>query len=266
MSKSVRPIFKYHGGKFYLSSWIISHFPENYQEMTYLEPFCGGANVLLNKKKSKIEVINDLDLNIIQIYRALRDEPKEFIRRLNICKYCEETFQKASNKEVFEDYLDQATNEFIARRMSRGGMKKSFAWSERLRGGQPGDVNAWQTSLKTLNDLSERIKEVYAYNDSAIKIMKDFNSTDTLVYCDPPYVADTRVSKSVYTHEMSNEEHIELAEFLNNFKGKVLISGYASPLYKKIYKNWNVSKKKIANHSSQQKEKEKKEELLFTNF
>jgi DNA adenine methylase len=124
MSKSVRPVFKCHGGKFYLNAWIISNFPENYQEMTYLEPFCGGANVLLNKKKSTVEIINDLDSSVINIYQALRDEPKEFIRRLNLCKYTEETFERSLKKTQYDDYLDQAVNEFILRRMSRGGLKK----------------------------------------------------------------------------------------------------------------------------------------------
>ena len=264
--KTIRPVFKCHGGKFYLAQWIISHFPENYAEMIYLEPFCGGANVLLNKEKSEIEIINDLDVNTIQIYQALRDEPKEFIRRLNLCKYSEETFAKALKKVQFDDYLEIAVNEFILRRMSRGGLKKAFAWSNRLRGGQPGDVNAWETSLKSLPDLSERIKEVYIFNRPAIDIIKSFNSSNTFLYCDPPYLHETRVSKTVYSSEMNTDDHIELAHVLNSFNGKAMISGYQSPLYNRLYKGWNIEKKKIANHSSQQKAKEKKTEILWKNF
>lgn len=264
--KKVRPIFKCHGGKFYICDWVISNFPENYAEMTYLEPFCGGANVLLNKEQSVIEIVNDLDPSVIQIYQALRDEPKEFIRRLNLCKYCEETFTRATKKTQYDDYLDQAVNEFIIRRMSRGGLKKAFAWSNRLRGGQPGDVNAWMTAIKGLSDLSERINEVYIFNKPAIEIMKSFNSPNTLLYCDPPYLHETRVSKTVYSSEMTTDDHIELAHALNAFEGKAMISGYASPLYNRLYKEWNVEKKKIANHSSQQKVKEKKVEIIWKNY
>lgn len=264
--KTIRPVFKCHGGKFYLAKWIIGHFPADYTNMTYVEPFCGGANVLLNKEKSIVEVINDLDLGVIQIYRALRDEPKEFIRRLNLCKYCEGTFLRASKKQNFEDYLDEAVSEYIVRRMSRGGLKKAFAWSERQRGGQPGDVNAWMTAVKGLPELAERLQEVYVFNEDALKIIKTLNAPNTLVYCDPPYLHETRVSKTVYASEMNTDDHIELAHTLNAFQGKAVLSGYMSPLYNRLYKHWNVEKKKIANHSSQQKSKEKKVEVIWKNY
>jgi DNA adenine methylase len=262
----IRPAIKCHGGKYYLGSWITSHFPTDHVKMTYVEPYCGGANVLFNKEKSIAEVINDIDLSLVNIYRALRDEPKDFIRRLNLCKYCEETFLKAQTKPQQEDYLDNAINEFIVRRMSRGGLKKAFAWSNRMRGGQPGDVNAWKTALETLPALSERLQEVFIFNKPALQVIQAFNSENTLLYCDPPYLHETRVSKTVYSSELSTDDHIELAYSLNNFNGKVILSGYASPLYNRLYKNWNSDKKKVANHSSQKAKKEKKTEMLWKNF
>lgn len=264
--KTIRPVFKCHGGKFYLAKWVLDNFPENYQEMTYIEPFIGGANVLLNKERSKTEIMNDLDSNVIEIYQALRDEPKEFIRRLNLSKYCQETFDRALKKTVFNDYLDKAVNEFILRRMSRGGLKSAFAWSNRLRGGVPGDINAWNTAIKGLPELAERLQEVYVFNKPAIEVLKSFDGPDVLTYCDPPYLHETRVSKTVYASEMTTEDHIQLSHVLNGFQGKVLLSGYMSPLYARLYKNWNVEKKKIANHSSQKKTKEQKVEILWKNF
>lgn len=261
-----RPAFKIHGGKYFLAQWIIENFPENYQEMVYIEPYAGGLNTLFNKEKSKTEIINDLELGIIQIYRALRDEPKEFSRRLSLCKYSEETFIRATKKENITDYLEHAVNDYILRRMSRGGMKKTFAWSERQRGGKPGEINAWETALKELPSLSKRLQEVFIFNKPAIKIIESFNSDNSFVYADPPYLHETRVSKNVYDSEMSTEDHIELARLLNNFKGKVILSGYQSPLYKRLYKDWNTKKKKIANHSSQQKIKEQKTEIIWMNY
>jgi DNA adenine methylase len=264
--KTIRPVFKCHGGKFYLAKWVIDNFPDNYQDMTYIEPFIGGGNVLLNKEKSKIEVMNDLDASVVGVYQALRDEPKELIRRLNLTKYCQETFEKASKKTVFDDYLEKAKNEFILRRMSRGGLKAAFAWSNRLRGGVPGDVNAWNTAIKALPELAERIKEVHIFNKPALEVLKTFDGPETLAYCDPPYLHETRVSKAVYASEMTTEDHIQLSHILNAYQGKVLLSGYMSPLYARLYKNWNIEKKKIANHSSQKKTKEKKVEILWKNF
>lgn len=264
--KTIRPAIKCHGGKFYLCKWVLSHFPQNFEEMTYVEPYCGGANVFFNKLRSKTDVINDLDTGVVQIYRALRDEPAEFIRRLKICKYSEETFTRALKKTQIEDYLEHAVNEFILRRMSRGGLCKAFAWSDRKRGGKPGDINAWETAIKGLSSLSEKLQEVFVFNKPAIEVIKSFNSSKTLLYLDPPYLHDTRTSKNAYTFEMSEEDHVNLATILNKFSGKVIISGYSSPLYNKLYKGWKVCRRKVANHSSQQKSKATKTEIIWKNF
>lgn len=254
--KKNRTLFKCHGGKHSLSPWIISNFPENYKEMIYLEPFCGNANVLLNKKKSTIEIINDIDPSVIEIYQALRNEPKELIKRLKRCKYCEETFNQALKNEKQEDYLDQAVNEFVVRRMSRGGTKNTFA---RLREGKPED--SWLSFIESLPDLAERIKEVYVFNKTAVEIMKVFDFPDVFLYCDPPYLHETKTSKTVYESEMDTNNHIELAHHLNVFQGKALISGYASPLYNRLYKEWNIEKKKIVSSP-----KETKVEILWKNY
>lgn len=266
--KRIRPAFKCHGGKYYLSKWIIDNFPDNYKEYTYLEPFCGGANVFINKEKSKNEIINDIDASVINIFKALRDEPKEFIRKLRYKKYCENTFNLAllNSKQPFDDYLEFAVNELILRRMSRGGLKKAFAWSDRTRGGKPGDVNAWKTCLALLPELAERLEGVFIFNKPAIEIIQKFNKKDTLVYCDPPYVHETRTSKNVYGYEMTNEDHTQLANVLNNFDGKVIVSGYPSTLYNKLFKEWNCVKQKVANHSSQSKTKKIMTEYLWKNF
>lgn len=254
---SVRPAIKAKSN-LHIANWIIGNFPEDHQNLTYLEPYCGNANVLFNKEKSQIEVINDLDLGIIQIYRALRDEPKEFIRRLKLCKYSQETFDKCFKKEESKDYLEHAVNEYILRRMSRSGLKKSFAWSEKIRGGQPGEINAWESALKELPNLGDRLKEVFLFNKKAIEIIQIFDLKSSLLYIDPPFLYETKVSKTVYSSEMSTEEHIELSRILNNFKGKVILSGIPSPLYNRLYKNWNQKKKKAS--------KGKKAEILWLNY
>ena len=265
----IRCPFKCHGGKNYLAPWIVEQFPEAYASMDYVEPFIGGGSVLLNKDPSTgTEVINDLDEGIVQIFRALRDEPKNFIGRLKRTKYLESTFNRAlKNANSSGDYIDQAINEFILRRMSRGGLKTAFAWSDRERGGQPGDVNAWETIIKDhLPDISQRIQHIHIFNKPALEIIKAFNDVNVLLYCDPPYLAETRVSEDAYTHEMSTDDHLALAEELQQFKGKVIISGYPSALYKRLFSQWRCVKRKIANHASQQKVKKMKTEQLWINY
>jgi DNA adenine methylase len=266
--KKIRPPIKIHGGKYYLANWIIEYFPPGYQDMTYVEPYCGGCSVFLNKEPCQQECINDIDLGIIQIYRALRDEPGELISRLKRVPYTERTFRRAVTRssKPFDDYLSHAINEFILRRMSRGGLQKHFAWSTRKRGGQPGDKNAWNTILDELPKISEKLKSAFILNKPGVEVIKAFNDKNTLAYLDPPYLPDTRITKQVYKAEMTTDDHINLAKALKTYKGKAIISGYPSKLYKRLYSEWTCKRKRIANHASQQKVKPYKTECIWLNF
>lgn len=267
MSKNLRPAIKCHGGKRYLANWIIDNFPENYEKYEYLEPYCGGASVFLNKLPSeKSETINDLDAGLVAIYRTLRDDPETFIKKLKSVTYSENVFNRELKKNEFSGLFEKAVNEFIVRRMSRGGMKKNFCWSDRERGGLPGEVNSWKTICEELSKIAERLNKTFILNKNAVDVIKSFSDVETLCYCDPPYVHDTRVSKDVYEFEMTTDDHIELANALKSFKGKVVLSGYPSTLYKNLYKGWRCVKKKVANNSSQQKTKPIKTECLWLNY
>lgn len=269
--KKLRPAVKTHGGKYYLKDFIISNFPENYSELNYVELMCAGASVFLNKKPSKEEIINDLDTGIICVLKSLRDEHKEFIDRIKRIRYTERTFKmakKRSEEKSFDDYVDQGVNEYMLRRMSRGGMKKTFAWSERLRGGKPGDLNSWETIIEELPLIAQRIKDTTILNKNALEIFKVLDEEDTLFYIDPPYLPNTREknSKSIYDHEMTVEDHINLLQLLKNARGKVVISGYSSPLYNRTLKGWKVKKKNVANNAGQGKVKEKRTEVIWLNY
>lgn len=264
-----RSPFKIHGGKFYISSFVIEHFPENYTEYDYVEPFCGAGSVFFNKLPANsphYEVIADVDDGVIAIYKTLRDEPETFINKLKKIEYCEKVFEKAKEKTEFEGNLDRAINEFILRRMSRGGMKDAFAWSDRKRGGKPGDVNAWETIMEILPALSNRLKNIHILKENFLNTTDAFNGKNTLMYCDPPYFQSTRTSPNVYQYEMTEEDHHKLSQQLNKFQGKVILSGYNSKQYDEWYSRWRKVEKVVANHSSQAKKKEKRTEVLWLNY
>ena len=268
----LRPPVKIHGGKFYLASWITENFPKDYTERAYFEPFCGSVSVLLNKERSKVEIVGDLDKGIISLLKALRDEPKEFIGRIKRIKYCERTFLQAIKKSQtpFEDYIDHAVNEYIVRRMSRGGLKKAFAWSDRKRGGQPGDVNAWMTMIEQLPRIADRLQGVIIINENFQKTLDVWDEEDTLIYLDPPYLHTTRSegSTQIYCHEMSPEDHITMLNMCRNARGCVAISGYPSSLYNRMLEKdrWRCKKKPMANHSGQTKVKTRRMECLWLNY
>jgi DNA adenine methylase len=277
-TKKLRPPVKTHGGKYYLCNWIIQNFPEGYEKMTYCEPFCAGASVFLNKERhtpepdseeeAPEEVISDTDQGVIYIFKALRDEPQEFITRIKRTRYTERAFKMAQNKaeKGFDDYIDHAVNEYVLRRMSRGGLKTAFAWSERLRGGKPGDLNAWETMAKQLPLIAERVKDATVLCKDFQEIMKIWDEEDTLMYLDPPYLHSTRSDTDTYEHEMTVEDHIQLLNLAKAARGKVVISGYSSPLYNRMLKGWKVKRKNVANHSSQKKSKERRLEVLWMNY
>lgn len=266
-AKAIRPMVKVHGGKWYLRHFIIENFPAGFEEKCYLEAYGGGASVLLNKPRSIEETLSDSNLGLVQIYRAFRDEPKEFHARLKRHKYTEDTFKRALKKDGHVDYMDHAINEYILRRMSRGGLRKAFAWSERQRGGQPGDVNAWQTAITGIPRTGQRLEGVNVFHRPALEVLKAYNSVNTFTYVDPCYLQETRVSKTAYgKDEMTEDDHIELAGVLNSFQGQVLLSGYPSTLYARLFRHWNMVTKSIANHASQKKVKERKTEALWKNY
>jgi site-specific DNA-adenine methylase len=149
-TKKLRPPFKIHGGKAYLCQWIISNFPAGYEKLSYLEPFGGAGSVLLNKNQSVKEVYNDLHQPTANIFHCLTHNSAEMLQRIWNIVYSEGTFEAAKEIGFQFGSTNSAIAELVLRRMSRGGMKKNFSWSKRLRGGRPGDLNAWETFKSAL--------------------------------------------------------------------------------------------------------------------
>jgi len=238
-----RPPIRVQGGKYFLASWIINSFPKDYHEMTFCEPFCAGASVFLNKDPSKEEVLSDSDCGIIHIFKALRDEPQEFITRLKRTRYTERAFKMALNREEkgFDDYVDHAVNEFILRRMSTGGLKRSFAAS---------DPTTWRNTVQFLPETAERVAGATLLCSDFKEVIKVWDEEDTLFYLDPPHLHSNRSEEEpVSDFEMTVEDHMDLLQILKTIRGKVVISGYSSPLYNRSLKEgWrcrrNTGKKK----------------------
>src|SRR3990167_9636923 len=248
---------KTHGGKFYLANWIITHFPKDYEKYYYLEPFCGGANVFLQKKKSLYETLIDKNPKIINLLKVIQNSGyfMRFFEEIQKIEYNKFNFAAAlSNSREYCDLppINAAIKEYVLSRMSRGGLKKDFAWSNRLRNKKPGDVNSWESGIKLLPEISLRLRKAIILNNDSLSFLRKQSYKNCLIYCDPPYLQSTRSSKQIYgEHEMSETEHILLSEILNNCQAKVIVSGYSSDLYdKKLYKSWNRFEKAIANHAS----------------
>jgi DNA adenine methylase len=265
--KKLRPLFKIHGGKYYLCDWIISHFPANYDDLKYVETSGGAASVLLNKKpSSKGEVYNDLNPKVANIFHCLKHYPDCFSEAIKKIDYSEKSFKDAAKVEFQYNNTEAALAELVLRRMSRGGLGKHFSWSQRERGGRPGDLNAWETFKDLVPLIATRLQGVDVINQEQVEVVKAHDSPDTLFYCDPPYVHATRSVPKAYDYELNDEQHREFAKALNAAKGKVVISGYDCKLYQELYKGWRVVCKSVKNNAGQGKTKSNRIECLWLNY
>jgi DNA adenine methylase len=263
MGMKIRPPLKWYGGKHYLADWIISHFPEH---RIYLEPFGGGASVLLKKPSVEVETYNDLDFRLTRFFRILRDHGEEFVKRVSLIPYSQIEFDAAREHPLGASDLEIAIRDFVRWRQSFAGKGQSWSYTtSRARGGMAGDVNAWWNAIEALPQVVARIRRVQIICQSAFKAIPRFDHEEALIYCDPPYVHGSRCqqSTSVYQSEMSDDDHRKLASLLAKCKAAVVLSGYESPLYDGLYQGWRKVTRSIANHAAGGSQKARETECLW---
>ncbi len=237
-----RPILRYHGGKWMLAPWIISHFPEH---RTYVEPFGGAASVLLRKPRSYAEVYNDLADGIVNVFQVLRDSPGELERRLRLTPFSRTEFM-ATYAETPEDPIEWA-RQVIFRSMAGFGsasVTKGYKTGFRANSSRSGTTPAldWMHYPDNLKDFVERLRGVVIENRDYREVMLQHDSPETLHYCDPPYVHSTRgfgnPQDKGYEHEMTDAQHEQFAEVLQDLRGMVIVSGYRCDLYDRLFACW----------------------------
>lgn len=262
--KRTRPAIPRFGGKFLLCRRIIDLFPAH---RTYLEPFGGGASVLLNKPPSPVEAYNDLDLQVTGIFQVLQKHGTEFVRRLKLVPYSEVEFTQAETQEGSE--IDKAVASFIRLRQSFAAIGRSWRFSRSSSaGGMAKVVNHWWSAIDALPQIIERLRRVQITCQPAIDFIRRFDSEESLIYCDPPYVHGTRAkgSRDVYAIEMTDEDHEELARVLHACKGKVIVSGYPSKFYSRLYRGWRTKRFTVSKHCMTARRKPRATECLWMNF
>lgn len=262
MHTTIRPPVKWHGGKHYLAKKIIALFPAH---STYVEPFGGAASVLLNKCPSPVEVYNDLDTRITRLFRVIRDKGDELCRRLALTPYSEAEF--LFDAEPHEDEIEQARRDFVRWRQSIGGRGDGFSYTlHRVRRGMADVVSGYLSSIDDeLPKIIERLRSVQLMCRPAIEVIQKYDGEDTLFYCDPPYLPETRTSGG-YQIDMTSEDHLALAEQLLRCKGKVVLSGYPSSLYDQLFDGWRHVEFEMANHASSGAAKRRQTECVWLNW
>lgn len=245
MTTPTRPVLRYHGGKFRLAPWVLGFFPRH---ATYAEPYGGAASLLMLKERVSAECYNDMDSQVVNVFRVLRDPDRalELQRRVALTPFSREEFAwsyedpaddiDAAHKLIVRSFMGHGSDS--ATRTTRSGFRAKLTEGRAL------PASEWSTWPDAIPAFTRRLAGVVIENAPAIDVIKRMDHGRTLFFVDPPYLASTRSAKSSnkatgYRHEMTNDDHVALAEVLNQVKGMVVLCGYPSDLYDSLYADWD---------------------------
>lgn len=265
MSKFIA--FGWYGGKFSHLDWLLPLLPKTTH---FCEPFGGSAAVLLNREPSPVETYNDIDSEVVNFFRVLREQKEALIEAIGLTPFSREEFELAITQPTQDiSDVERARRFFVRARQVRSGLAQTASsgrWANCLltsRAGMGGAVSRWLGSVEGLSEIVQRLLRVQIENSSAINVIKRYDSAETLFYCDPPYPHSSRGDSKAYAYEMTDEQHQELAQVLHNVKGKVALSGYRCDLLDELYSDWHYIEATAKNcHSI----KQLRTEVLWVNY
>ena len=251
-------LLSYPGAKWGMAAQIVSLMPKH---RSYLEPFFGSGAVLFNKPPSAIETVNDIDGDIVNFFRVLRERPEDLADAISLTPYARDVFDDAHANLGMDDF-DRAYRFAIRCKMAHGfktyqktGFKIDVYARERSY-----CVSYWNRLPADLLDAAGRLKGVQIENQNALDLIRKFNHDNVLIYADPPYLLETRGGKQ-YRHEMNEQDHLDLLDALKQHKGSVILSGYPSEMYERELAGWGRISRKSYNQNA-----ELRTEVLWCNF
>ena len=224
-------VLRWYGGKFYMLKHILPLLSQC-NHKCYVEVFGGAGHVLFNKEPSPVEIYNDIDEDLVNFFRVIRDEEKfkVFREKIELIPYSRVEFEFYKSFEPKDD-VDRAIKFFVLVRQSFSS--NMGTWSYGIKKNQ---AKAYFNAIQDLDRLKQRIRNVQIECKDFRDVLKRYDSEETLFYCDPPYVLRTRREKKSYRYEMTDEDHRDLVEMLLRVKGKVMLSGYRNEIYEVLEK------------------------------
>lgn len=257
---SMRPILRYHGGKFRIAPWVISHFPKH---RVYVEPYGGAGSVLMRKERSEFEIYNDLDQDVVNVFRIMRD-PEQAKRLADMIRYTPWSRHEfdLSYEEPGPEFepgaleIERARRTIVRCFMAHGSTSRRRnasgfrgKWHPGRRGGGAGD---WPGYPEAIVKFTKRLERVVIEERPATYIIERYDGPGVLFYVDPPYPTSTRTSVRserdegrAYLHDMTDDDHRELAALLRKCEAAVVVSGYPCALYdEELYAGWQREEKR----------------------
>lgn len=259
--------FGWYGGKFVHLDFILPHLQTDATH--FCDVYGGSAAVLINRPPAPVETYNDLDSELTNFFAVLRDRHEELIRQIGLTPFSREELVKACQAESGLAPLERARRFYVRARQTRTGLAQTSSegrWAHCVltsRAGMAGAVSRWLGAVEGLPQIAQRLQRVQIENAPALEIIERYDTPNTLFYLDPPYVHDSRGDAAAYSHEMTDRDHIDLADRLHTIEGRAVLSGYRSKLYDDLYQAWYRvdAPEKVCNSS-----KGKRTESLWMNF
>jgi DNA adenine methylase len=255
-----RPVLRWHGGKWLLAPWIIEHFPPH---RVYVEPFGGAASVLIRKPRSYAEIYNDLDDDVVNLFRVLRsDEASRLVDDIIHTPFARSEFKLAY--EETPDVVERARRLIVRSFMGFGsaGHNRAGSTGFRASSNRSGTTPAhdWVNYPDHLEAIIRRLEGVVIENRPALDVMLQQDSPQTLHYVDPPYVHSTRSkahnsSRKNYRHEIDDAGHVLLLKTLLGLDGMVVLSAYPHKIYSEMLMGWmSLERKSLADGARERTE------------
>lgn len=232
----MKAILKYPGAKWKIGDWIISHFP---QHKVYVEPYFGSGAIFFKKTPAYIEIINDIDGNIVNLFKVCREHPEELAAQMNLTPFARDEFVNCYDMNSGNE-IERARRTLVRYHQSFGTSNSTRkSWRNVKTYGGPRCATIWNYLPETIIECCERLKEAQIENTDGISLVKSCSNPDTLIYLDPPYLQSLR-KRNMYANEYSEEQHKELLETVLESKSKIIISGYDCDLYNSYLKGWRT--------------------------
>ena len=259
--------FGWYGGKYVHLDFILPNLPTDAEH--FCDVYGGSAAVLINREPAAVETYNDLDSELVNFFAVLRDKPDDLIRQIGLTPFSRAELANACKPAPASPPLERARRFYIRARQTRTGLAQTSSegrWAHCVltsRAGMAGAVSRWLGAVEGLPEIAQRLQRVQIENAPALELIRRYDTPNTLFYLDPPYVHASRGDTSAYVHEMTDDDHRDLAALLHDIKGRAVLPGYRSRLYAELFADWYRvdTDEKLCNSS-----KGKRQESLWMNF
>lgn len=243
------------GGKKLLRNKIIEQFPDEKSFERYIEVFGGAGWVLFAKERhAKMEVFNDINSDLINLYRVVKYHPEALQKELDWMFVSREQFSACISQLKAEGMTDiqKAARFYCIIKNSFGANQRSFSLSPRN----------MQETISYLSQVSKRLNKVVIENQDFEKIIKTYDRPKSLFYLDPPYYE----AEKYYPDRFQPEDHVRLKEALERIQGKFVLSYNDCPEIKELYKGYNILETDRSSNLTAKNKPERYKELIIKNY